>query len=193
MQFLSIISAIRVVFKSRVDYAFSSEYADHTIVVDSDKILEILTFLKLCGAFRFNSLVDLFCIDHLRTLNRFELNYVLLSPLHNERLCVKVFVSASSPVPSSASIFRSANWLEREIWDLYGVFFSNHPDLRRILTDYGFDGHPFRKDFPLSGYVEVRYDEEHKRVLLEPVSLVQELRYFDFVSPWENQSLLTKR
>jgi NADH/F420H2 dehydrogenase subunit C len=157
------------------------------LTVKPDSLLQVLAYLKLSALFRANSLVDLFCIDHLRTANRFEINYVLLSTHYNERLVVKTYVAANEVVPSATAVFRAANWLEREIWDFFGVFFSDHPDFRRILTDYGFDGHPFRKDFPLSGYVEVRYDDEHKRVLLEPVSLSQEFRYFDFNSPWDYQ------
>ena len=111
--------------------------------------------------------------------------YNLLSLRQNQRLRVKIATDEDTAVNSVVEIFSSANWFEREIWDMYGVFFANHPDLRRILTDYGFEGHPLRKDFPLTGYVEVRYDEEQKRVVYEPVSLVQEFRSFDFMSPWE--------
>jgi NADH-quinone oxidoreductase subunit C len=116
---------------------------------------------------------------------RFEVVYNLLSVTQNQRVRLKVATDEATPVPSATGVYKSAGWFERETWDLYGVFFSDHPDLRRILTDYGFQGHPMRKDFPLTGYVEVRYDEEQKRVVYEPVKLPQEFRSFDFLSPWE--------
>ena len=116
---------------------------------------------------------------------RFEVVYNLLSVTHNQRVRVTVETGEETPVPSAIPVFNAANWLEREVWDLYGIFFDKHPDLRRILTDYGFEGHPLRKDFPLTGYVEVRYDEEQKRVVYEPVQMIQEFRRFDFQSPWE--------
>jgi len=157
-----------------------------TLIIKPEYIKEVLTFFKFSSNFRMNCLTDLFCIDNIQATNRFEINYNLLSTHYNERLNIKVFLKTTQSVSSVSSVFKSANWLEREIWDLYGVFFSNHPDLRRILTDYGFEGYPMRKDFPLSGYVEVRYDDETRKVLVEPVVLTQEFRYFDFVSPWEN-------
>jgi len=116
---------------------------------------------------------------------RFEVVYNLLSLTHNNRVRIKVSTDAETPVPSATAVFSAANWLERETWDMFGIFFSDHPDLRRILTDYGFEGHPLRKDFPLTGYVEVRYDDEQKRVVYEPVKLTQDYRTFDFLSPWE--------
>lgn len=116
---------------------------------------------------------------------RFELIYNILSVRYNARIRVKTYTDELTPIDSCNDIFRAANWYEREIWDMYGVFFSNHPDLRRILTDYGFEGHPFRRDFPLSGYVEVRYDDEKKRVVVEPLELAQEFRRFELSAPWE--------
>jgi NADH-quinone oxidoreductase subunit C len=116
---------------------------------------------------------------------RFDVVYNLLSPKHNQRIRVKAAIDEETPVPSVTGVFNSAIWFEREAWDMYGIFFSDHPDLRRLLTDYGFEGHPLRKDFPLTGYVEVRYDEDQKRVVYEPVNLTQEFRSFDFMSPWE--------
>jgi NADH-quinone oxidoreductase subunit C len=130
-------------------------------------------------------LVDVCGVDYPSREERFEVVYNLLSLRQNHRVRVKVTTDEDTPVPSVAEVFSSANWFEREVWDLYGVFFADHPDLRRILTDYGFEGHPLRKDFPMTGHVEVRYDDEDKRVVYEPVRLPQEFRSFDFLSPWE--------
>jgi len=130
-------------------------------------------------------MTDLCAVDYPERKARFEIVYNLISIRYNTRIRVKTSVDEVTPVDSVCDIFQAANWWEREVWDLFGVFFSNHPDLRRILTDYGFEGHPLRKDFPLSGYVEVRYDETQKRVVCEPVELSQEFRAFDFSSPWE--------
>ncbi len=148
-------------------------------------LLRLLTYLRDDQACQFTCLVDVTAVDWPEEEERFEVVYNLLSVKHNQRIRVTLRTDEETPVPSAVSIFSSANWLEREVWDLYGVFFDQHPDLRRIVTDYGFEGHPLRKDFPLTGYVEVRYDEEQKRVVYEPVSLVQEFRTFDFQSPWE--------
>ena len=120
-----------------------------------------------------------------RLMKRFEVVYNLLSLSHNQRIRLKVPTDERSPVPSMVQLFNSAGWFEREVWDMFGIFFTDHPDLRRMLTDYGFEGHPLRKDFPLTGYVEVRYDDEQKRVVYEPVKLTQDFRSFDFMSPWE--------
>ena len=130
-------------------------------------------------------MIDVCGVDYPDRPQRFEVVYALLSVSLNHRLRVKVSTDEDTPVPSVVGVYPSANWFERETWDLYGVFFADHPDLRRILTDYGFDGHPLRKDFPLTGYVEVRYDDEQKRVVYEPVKLTQDFRTFDFLSPWE--------
>jgi NADH-quinone oxidoreductase subunit C len=143
-----------------------------------------LNFLSKSTLCRFSLLSDLFCVDYPRRLNRFELNYVLLSPLYKSRIRLKVLVSAKVGVKSASSIFRNANWFEREVWDMYGVFFFDHPDLRRILTDYGFRGHPLRKDYPLSGFVELRYHEGLKRIVMEPLEFSQKYRYFEFSNPW---------
>jgi NADH-quinone oxidoreductase subunit C len=130
-------------------------------------------------------LVDVCGVDYPEREQRFEVVYNLLSLPHNLRIRVKLATDEATPVPSVATVYRTAGWFEREAWDLYGIFFSDHDDLRRLLTDYGFEGHPMRKDFPLTGYVEVRYDEEQKRVVYETVKLTQEFRSFDFLSPWE--------
>ena len=153
--------------------------------VHRESITRVLKFLKNDASCRFTMLVDLCGVDYPDREPRFEVVYNLLSMKNNQRIRVKVTTDEDTPVPSVADIFPTANWFERECWDLYGVFFSNHPDLRRILTDYGFEGHPMRKDFPMTGYVEMRYDDEQRRVVYEPVRLTQEYRSFDFLSPWE--------
>ena len=133
----------------------------------------------------FKILIDITAVDFPERGERFEIVYNLLSLSHNQRIRVTVSTDESTPVPSMVPLFSAAGWFEREVWDMFGVFFTDHPDLRRMLTDYGFEGHPLRKDFPLTGYVEVRYDEEQKRVAYEPVTLTQDFRNFDFMSPWE--------
>ncbi|MDX2223681.1 MAG: NADH-quinone oxidoreductase subunit C [Rhodospirillaceae bacterium] len=148
-------------------------------------IVKLLLLLRDDSNCQFTQLVDLCGVDYPDREDRFEIVYHLLGMKQNTRVRVKVATDEETPVPSVAGVFPCANWLEREVWDMYGVFFSDHPDLRRILTDYGFDGHPQRKDFPLTGYVEVRYDEGQKRVIYEPVKLTQDFRNFDFLSPWE--------
>ncbi len=153
--------------------------------VRRERLLKALTFLRDDQNCLFKQLMDVTAVDYPERQERFEVVYNLLSLKHNLRLCVKVATDEAMPVPSAVSVFSTANWFEREVWDLFGVFFSDHPDLRRIMTDYGFEGHPLRKDFPLTGYVEVRYDEEQKRVVYEPVKLTQDFRSFDFLSPWE--------
>jgi NADH-quinone oxidoreductase subunit C len=153
-------------------------------------IVRVLTFLRDDPRMLFKLLVDLCGVDYPDRIERFEVVYNLLSLKHNRRIRVKVATDENEPVPSVTGAFSSANWYERETWDLFGVYFSDHPDLRRLLTDYGFEGHPLRKDFPLTGYVEVRYDEDQKRVVYEPVKLKQEFRSFDFLSPWEGMTQL---
>jgi NADH-quinone oxidoreductase subunit C len=153
--------------------------------VAAPAIVKVMTFLRDDGKCLFQLLVDICGVDYPDRPARFEVVYNLLSLKHNLRLRVKVAAAEDQPVPSIAGLHSTAGWFEREAWDLYGIYFADHPDLRRILTDYGFEGHPLRKDFPLTGYVEVRYDIEQKRVVYEPVNLRQEFRTFDFVSPWE--------
>ena len=154
-------------------------------------VLQVLRFLKDDSQCLFQTLVDLCGVDYPDREQRFEVVYNLLSVKHNLRMRVKVSTDEDTPVPSACTLFMAAEWNEREAWDMYGIFFSDHPDLRRLLTDYGFEGHPLRKDFPLTGHVEVRYDDEAKRVVYEPVTLTQDFRTFDFLSPWEGaQSLL---
>ncbi|WP_020696103.1 NADH-quinone oxidoreductase subunit C [Reyranella massiliensis] len=150
-----------------------------------DKVVALLTFLRDDPKCLFKQLIDICGVDWPEREKRFDVVYNLLSLKNNLRIRVKVATDETTPVPSVASIYSSAGWFERETYDLYGVWFSDHPDLRRILTDYGFEGHPLRKDFPLTGFVELRWDDVQKRVIYEPVKLTQEFRRFDFLSPWE--------
>ena len=152
---------------------------------DPNSITILLTFLRDHSNCQYKQLVDICGVDYPDRQNRFEVVYNLLSIKYNARIRVKTFVDELTPVPSITHVFSSANWFERETWDLYGIFFSNHPDLRRILTDYGFEGFPMRKDFPLTGYVELRYDDEQKRVVTENLEMTQEFRNFNYTSPWE--------
>jgi NADH-quinone oxidoreductase subunit C len=155
------------------------------IEVALDRLLPILTFLHNDENCQFTQLMDICGVDYPKRQKRFDVVYNLLSVRLNQRVRVKVQTDEATPVPTATKLFPTAGWFEREIWDMYGVYFSQHPDLRRILTDYGFDGHPQRKDFPLTGYVELRYDPEQKRVAYAPVKLPQAYRSFDFMSPWE--------
>jgi NADH-quinone oxidoreductase subunit C len=159
-----------------------------SITVHRDNIVGTLTLLRDDVHCQFKLLMDLCGVDYPENEDRFCVVYNLLSLPLNLRIRVKVWTSEDVPVPSVTGIYSAANWWEREAWDMYGVYFTDHPDLRRILTDYGFEGHPLRKDFPLTGYVEVRYDDEQKRVVYEPVKLQQEFRSFDFLSPWEGMT-----
>ena len=161
--------------------------AHDELIVEAKRqsIVKVLTFLRDDANCLFRVLMDICGVDYPERAERFEVVYNLLSMKLNQRVRVKVTTDEETPVPSVTEVFSAANWFERETWDMYGVMFSDHPDLRRILTDYGFEGHPLRKDFPMTGYVEVRYDEEQKRVVYEPVTLTQEFRRFDFMSPWE--------
>ena len=156
-----------------------------TLFTSHASIIKVLTFLRDDQNSQFKQLMDVTAVDYPDREQRFEVVYNLLSLKHNLRVRVKLPADEQTQVPSASRVFNSAIWFEREVWDMYGIFFSEHPDLRRLLTDYGFEGYPLRKDFPLTGYVEVRYDEDTKRVVYEPVKLVQEFRSFDFMSPWE--------
>jgi NADH-quinone oxidoreductase subunit C len=156
-----------------------------TLSVERSRILDAVKFLRDDPAWRFRILIDICGVDYPDRVERFEVVYHLLSVHNNLRVRLKTATDSSSTVPSIIGLFPAANWYEREAYDLYGILFEGHPDLRRLLTDYGFRGHPLRKDFPLTGFVEVRYDEEQKRVVYEPVKLPQEFRTFDFLSPWE--------
>ena len=158
------------------------------VTARAEQIVMVVTFLRDDPMCLFKVLVDICGTDYPERPKRFDVVYNLLSLVHNQRIRIKVEADDETPVPSITAVHNSANWFEREIWDMYGVMFSDHPDLRRLLTDYGFEGHPLRKDFPLTGFVETRYDEERKRVVYEPVKLSQEFRKFDFLSPWEGAS-----
>ena len=156
-----------------------------TITATARDIVKVMTFLRDDELCQFTSFIDVTAVDWPARERRFDVVYHLLSPKHNTRVRVKAETDETAPVPSTIEAFAGAEWFEREIYDLYGIVFTGHPDMRRILTDYGFEGHPLRKDFPLTGFVEVRYDDQEKRVVYEPVRLNQEFRKFDFLSPWE--------
>jgi NADH-quinone oxidoreductase subunit C len=156
-----------------------------TVNVRPGDVVQLAAFLRDDERCQFWSIIDITAVDWPGREPRFDVVYHLLSPKQNLRIRVKLEVDERTPVPSIISVFPGANWFERETYDLYGVLFTGHPDMRRLLTDYGFEGHPLRKDFPLTGFVEVRYDDEQKRVIYEPVRLTQEFRQFDFLSPWE--------
>ena len=160
-------------------------FGELTLTIDRARIVDALTFLRDDPAARFVSIIDISGADYPERERRFDVVYHLLSPKLNRRVRVKVSTDEDTPIPSATAVYPGAGWYEREIYDLFGVLFDGHPDLRRILTDYGFDGHPLRKDFPMTGFVEVRYDDQEKRVRYEPVRLSQEFRQFDFLSPWE--------
>ncbi|KAB2665237.1 NADH-quinone oxidoreductase subunit C [Brucella tritici] len=160
-------------------------YGELTLSVPAASIISVLTFLRDDVQCQFVNLTDISGVDYPQRAKRFDVVYQLMSPRQNQRIRVKVQADEDTLVPSAVPVFVGAEWFERETYDMYGVLFSGHPDLRRILTDYGFEGHPLRKDFPLTGFVEVRYNDELKRVVYEPVQLRQEFRNFDFLSPWE--------
>ena len=164
-------------------------FGELTLVGDPARIVETLTFLRDDPDCGFVCFTDITAADYPRREKRFDIVYQLLSPRKNARVRVKLATDEATPVPTAIPVFPAADWYEREIYDLFGVLFDDHPDLRRILTDYGFEGHPLRKDFPMTGFVEVRYDEEEKRVRYESVKLSQEFRQFDFLSPWEGPPL----
>ncbi|MGY9006935.1 MAG: NADH-quinone oxidoreductase subunit C, partial [Alphaproteobacteria bacterium] len=161
-------------------------YGELTVTIrDSAAIVKVLTTLRDDTNCQLHQLMDVCGVDYPEREKRFDVVYHLLSLRQNHRARVRARVDENTPIPSVTGVFSAAGWWEREAWDMYGILFSGHPDLRRLLTDYGFEGHPLRKDFPLSGYVEVRYDDDQKRVVYEPVKLTQEFRNFDFLSPWE--------
>ena len=165
--------------------AWNVTLGELTLDVERDQIANVLRYLRDDPRCLFSCLIDICGVDYPGRDKRFDVVYHLLSLQLNHRIRLKVRTDEFTPVPTALGVFPAANWFEREAFDLYGILFSGHPDLRRLLTDYGFQGHPLRKDFPLTGFVEVRYSEEHKRVVYEPVKLPQEYRNFDFLSPWE--------
>jgi NADH-quinone oxidoreductase subunit C len=160
-------------------------FGELTLEAEPENIINLVTYLRDDPNLRFISFIDICGVDYPEREKRFDVVYHLLSPYRNQRIRIKVATDADTPVPSISDVFPGATWFEREAYDLYGILFSGNPDFRRILTDYGFRGHPLRKDFPLTGFVEVRYDVEQRRVVYEPVKLAQEYRSFDFLSPWE--------
>ena len=167
-----------------------ASFGELTVLAKAERIIDVLTWLRDDPSALFVCFTDLCGTDYPEREKRFDVVYQLLSPKKNLRVRVKVQTDEATPVPSAIPVFPAANWCEREAYDFFGIVFEGHPDLRRILTDYGFEGHPLRKDFPMTGFVEVRYDDQEKRVLYEPVRLPQEFRQFDFMSPWEGAKLL---
>jgi NADH-quinone oxidoreductase subunit C len=165
--------------------AYAVALGQLTLAAEAPDIVAVMRFLRDDERCLFWCIIDITAVDWPEREKRFDVVYHLLSPRRNQRIRVKVETDEVTPVPSIISVYRGADWFEREVYDLYGVLFSGHPDLRRLLTDYGFEGHPLRKDFPLTGFVEVRWDDELKRVVYDPVRLAQEFRNFDFLSPWE--------
>jgi NADH-quinone oxidoreductase subunit C len=169
--------------------ASTSAFGELTLTIDPAHIIEALRFLRDDPSAEFVSLIDISGVDYPEQGKRFDVVYHLLSPKRNRRIRLKVATDEETPIASATAVYPGAEWFEREIYDLFGVLFDGHPDLRRILTDYGFEGHPLRKDFPMTGFVEMRYDDAEKRVRYEPVRLNQEFRQFDFLSPWEGAPL----
>lgn len=165
--------------------SWSIAYGELTLTAGAGNILDVVRYLRDNSSCKFVNLTDICGVDYPGRDKRFDVVYHFLSPMQNQRIRVKVATDEETPVASITGLFPGAEWFEREAYDMYGILFSGHPDLRRILTDYGFDGHPLRKDFPVTGFVEVRYDDDKKRVVYEPVRLNQEMRSFDFLSPWE--------
>jgi NADH-quinone oxidoreductase subunit C len=182
----AVLAPVTAAFGARIAPAIA--LGELTLKCAAGDLLEVLTFLRDDPDCRFVCFTDITAADYPEREKRFDVVYHLLSPYRNARVRVKVQVGETDDVPTAIPVFKAADWFEREVFDLFGIFFTGHPDLRRILTDYGFQGHPLRKDFPTTGYVEVRYDDEQKRVVYEPVKLVQEFRQFDYLSPWEGAS-----
>jgi NADH-quinone oxidoreductase subunit C len=164
-----------------------------TLTVPAAHIIDTLTRLRDGAGYKFKQLMDICGADYPNRVDRFEVIYHLLSLTLNQRIRVKIMTDEHRPVPSVGSVFSAAGWFERETWDMFGIYFDGNPDLRRILTDYGFDGHPLREDFPMTGFVELRYDSEQRRVVYEPVKLTQDFRSFDNISPWEGMMSVQKR
>ena len=173
---------------SEEDFKISKEFDNYKIVIEHQNLLKVIKTLKDHENLKFTQLIDLTAVDYPDKPKRFNLIYILLSIDYNSRILISTYITEDDIVDSITSLFPCSNWYEREVWDLFGVSFKNHPDLRRILTDYGFNGFPLRKDFPLSGNVEVRYDMKSKKVIYEPVKLTQDFRDFDFESPWEGKN-----
>ena len=163
------------------------------ILINCEDLLEVILLLKTNKNIKFKQLIDITAVDYPENQKRFKLVYLLLSHEQNQRIILSYYIDENQQIPSLTKIFPSANWMEREIFDMYGIKFTDHPDLRRILTDYGFEGYPLRKDFPLTGHTEVRYSEDKKKVVYEPVKLEQDYRSFDFESPWEGTKYIKEQ
>ena len=184
-ELLELAASIKAKLPDAVEEAGVSELGELVVTVDPSRLPDLVETLKSNSSMKFSTLVDITAVDYPSRAKRFDVVYHFLSMYSNQRIRLKAAVREDEIVPSITEVHPSANWFEREVFDMYGIMFSGHPDLRRILTDYGFRGYPLRKDFPTTGYTELRYDEVEKRVVYEPVSLVQEYRQFDFMSPWE--------
>ena len=163
------------------------------LYIDSEDLIDVTLFIKSNENTKFRQLIDVTAVDYPENLQRFKLVYLFLSHEFNQRIILTYMINENEVIPSLTSIYPAANWMEREVFDMYGVKFKDHPDLRRILTDYGFEGHPLRKDFPLTGHTEVRYSEDQKKVIKEPVKLEQNYRNFDYESPWEGTKYIKKQ
>ena len=186
---LKFISNILDVALDKDDYKLEFKNELYILNLKQFMLIKVAKILKENEKLKFNQLIDLTAVDYPNKKNRFEMVYILLSVEFNFRIIIKFFINENESVDSITSLFPAANWYEREVWDLFGIAFNNHPDLRRLLTDYGFIGHPLRKDFPLSGNVEVKYDLNEKKVVYEPVKLTQSFREFEFESPWKGEKL----
>tara|TARA_B110000008_G_C16717115_1_gene463219 strand:- start:57 stop:650 length:594 start_codon:yes stop_codon:yes gene_type:complete len=163
------------------------------LTIDNEDLIDVTLFIKTNNEMKFRQLIDITTVDYPEKTQRFKMVYLFLSHEFNQRILLKYFINENEVVPSLTNIFPSSNWMEREVFDMYGVKFKNHPNLRRILTDYGFEGHPLRKDFPLTGHTEVRYSEDEKKVIKEPVKLEQNYRKFDYESPWEGTKYIKEQ
>ena len=163
------------------------------IQIDKEDLIDVLLFVKTDKDMKFRQLIDITAVDYPEETERFKMVYMFLSHEFNQRMIISYFISENEVIPSLTTIFPSANWMEREVFDMYGINFKDHPDLRRILTDYGFEGHPLRKDFPLTGHTEVRYSEDQKKVISEPVKLEQNYRNFDYESPWKGTEYIKEQ
>ena len=190
------IENVEKIINSELTTKIINSYIKHNQIylnINENNILDVLLFLKSNSETKFRQLIDITAVDYPENDKRFKLVYLLLSHENNLRLIINFEIKENEVVSSLTSIFPSSNWMEREVFDMYGIEFKNHPDLRRILTDYGFEGHPLRKDFPLTGHNEVRYSEEEKKVIYEPVKLEQNYRNFDYESPWEGTKYIKKQ
>ena len=184
---LKVISNILEAAVDKNDYKLEFKNELYLLNLKQSMLIKVAKILKENEKLKFNQLIDLTAVDYPNKKNRFEMVYILLSVEFNFRIIIKFFINENESVDSITNLFPAANWYEREVWDLFGIAFNNHPDLRRLLTDYGFIGHPLRKDFPLSGNVEVKYDLNEKKVVYEPVNLTQSFREFEFESPWKGE------